>query len=167
LLDTDIRKGTLSRYFPKQPIGLTNYLADESIGVENIIYQIDGVENLDYIPAGTIAPNPAELLMDSRLDDLLVELRKRYDYIIADNVPVGVVADAAIANRIADQTIFVVRAGKLDRRQLPDIENLYQEKTLNNLSLVLNAVDMKRHGYGYGYGRYGYGGYGYGYGKKK
>jgi capsular exopolysaccharide synthesis family protein len=163
LLDTDIRKGTLSRYFPKQPIGLTNYLADESIGVENIIYQIDGVENLDYIPAGTIAPNPAELLMDSRLDDLLVELRKRYDYIIADNVPVGVVADAAIANRIADQTIFVVRAGKLDRRQLPDIENLYQEKTLNNLSLVLNAVDMKRHGYGYGYGygRYGYGRYGY------
>jgi len=71
--------------------------------------------------------------MDERLDELVKELRTRYDYIIADSVPVGIIADATIANRIADLTIFVVRAGKLDRRQLPDIESLYQEKTLNGV----------------------------------
>jgi tyrosine-protein kinase Etk/Wzc len=112
-----------------------------------------------------VAPNPAELLMDERLDELVKELRTRYDYIIADSVPVGIIADATIANRIADLTIFVVRAGKLDRRQLPDIESLYQEKTLNNMTLVLNGVDVSHRGYGYGYG---YGNYGYGkYEKKK
>ena len=47
--------------------------------------------------------------MDSRLDELIAELRKRYDYIIADNVPVGIIADASIANRIADLTVFVLR----------------------------------------------------------
>ena len=90
--------------------------------------------------------------------------------IVADSVPVGIIADASIANRVADLTIFVVRAGKLDRRQLPDIESLYQEKRLRNMALVLNGVDIAHrgygYGYGYGYGRYGYG-YGYGYGKGK
>src|SRR5699024_4997772 len=101
-----------------------------------------------------------------RLDELMDELRTRYDYIIADNVPVGLVADAAIANRIADLTIFVVRAGRLDRRQLPDIEQLYENKQLKNMALVLNGSDPERHGYGCGYGYGGYG-YGYGYGKKR
>ena len=102
--------------------------------------------------------------MDSRLDSMMEELRKRYDYIVVDNVPVGLVADATIANRIADITIFVVRAGRLDKRQLPDIEKLYQEKVLNNMALILNGADLERHGYGYG--SYGYG-YGYGYGNNK
>ena len=108
--------------------------------------------------------------MDERLDKLVEELRQRYDYIVADSVPVGIIADATIANRVADLTIFVVRAGKLDRRQLPDIESLYQEKRLRNMALVLNGVDIAHrgygYGYGYGYGRYGYA-YGYGYGKGK
>lgn len=175
LLDMDIRKGTLSSHFKKHHLGLTNYLSDDSVSIEDIIHNVEGQENLDIISAGPVPPNPAELLMDGRLDELVTELRNRYDIIIADNVPVGMIADAAIANRIADLTIFVVRAGKLDKRQLPDIESLYQEKKLNNLTLVLNGVDMSRHGYGYGYGygygHYGYGkygyGYGYGYGKSK
>ena len=77
--------------------------------------------------------------------------------------PVGLIADATIANRIADLTIVVVRAGKLDRRQLPDIEKLYQEKKLKNMALVLNGANPERHGYGYSYGY----GYGYGYRTKK
>ena len=128
--------------------------------VDDIIQHQEG---FDLIPAGILAPNPAELLMDNRLDELMNELRTRYDYIIADNVPVGLIADATIANRIADLTIFVVRAGKLDRRQLPDIEKLYQEKKLKNLALVLNGANPERHGYGYSYGY----GYGYGYRTKK
>lgn len=157
LIDLDIRKGSLSHRMHKHGVGMTNYLADETIALDDIIH--DCGKDYDFINAGTSAPNPAELLMDSRLDSMMEELRKRYDYIVVDNVPVGLVADATIANRIADITIFVVRAGRLDKRQLPDIEKLYQEKVLNNMALILNGADLERHGYGYG--SYGYG-YGYG-----
>lgn len=160
MVDLDIRKGTLSRHFGHYHVGVTNYLSDNMVKVDDIIQHQEG---FDLIPAGILAPNPAELLMDNRLDELINELRARYDYIIADNVPVGLIADATIANRIADLTIFVVRAGKLDRRQLPDIEKLYQEKKLKNMALVLNGANPERHGYGYSYGY----GYGYGYGTKK
>ena len=160
MVDLDIRKGTLSRHFGHYHVGVTNYLSDNTVKVDDIIQHQEG---FDLIPAGILAPNPAELLMDNRLDELMNELRARYDYIIADNVPVGLIADATIANRIADLTIFVVRAGKLDRRQLPDIEKLYQEKKLKNMALVLNGANPERHGYGYSYGY----GYGYGYGTKK
>ena len=163
LLDLDIRKGTLSRHFGAGHVGVTNYLADPSLTVDDVIQHLDP---FDIVPAGAVAPNPAELLMDERLDALVAELRQRYDYVIADNVPVGLIADASIANRIADLTLFVVRAGRLDRRQLPDIERLYAEHKLRNMAVVLNGVEHGGHGYGYGYGYYGRYGYGYGYGKK-
>ena len=152
LIDMDIRRGTLSRQFHLHKTGLTNYLADASLTAQDIIQHQDG---FDIIAAGAIAPNPAELLMDSRLDALVAELRKLYDYIIVDSVPVGVIADATISNRIADLTIFVARAGKLDRRQLPEIEQLYKENKLHNMALVLNGADLHR--------RYGYYGYSYKY----
>lgn len=161
LIDMDIRRGTLSRQLHLHKTGLTNYLADATLSAEDIIQHQDG---FDIIAAGAIAPNPAELLMDERLDNLVTELRRRYDYIVVDSVPVGIIADATISNRIADLTVFVARAGKLDRRQLPDIEQLYKENKLHNMALVLNGADLHRR-YGY-YGYYGYS-YKYGYGKKK
>lgn len=161
LIDMDIRRGTLSRQLHLHKTGLTNYLADATLSVEDIIQHQDG---FDIIAAGAIAPNPAELLMDERLDNLVTELRRRYDYIVVDSVPVGIIADATISNRIADLTIFVARAGRLDRRQLPEIEQLYKENKLHNMALVLNGADLHRR-YGY-YGYYGYS-YKYGYGKKK
>ena len=155
LVDLDIRKGTLTAHFGKHTHqhaqGVTNYLADTDIQLDDIITHETGVEGLDLIPSGSIAPNPAELLMDERLDEMFAELRNRYDIIITDSVPVGLVADATIANRVADITIFVVRAGRLDRRQLPDIEAMYQERKLTNMSLILNGADFHHHGYGYGY----------------
>lgn len=161
LIDMDIRRSTLSRQLHLHKTGLTNYLADATLSAEDIIQHQDG---FDIIAAGAIAPNPAELLMDERLDNLVTELRRRYDYIVVDSVPVGIIADATISNRIADLTIFVARAGRLDRRQLPEIEQLYKENKLHNMALVLNGADLHRR-YGY-YGYYGYS-YKYGYGKKK
>lgn len=172
MVDLDIRKRSLSHLFSHQKhLGVTNYLADTSVMLDDVIYHSNIHENLDIIFGGHAAPNPAELLMDSRLDEMMEELKTRYDYIIADNVPVGIVADATISNRISDITLFVVRSGKLDRRQIPDMEMLYSEGKLKNMAIVLNGVDPKyrgygyRYGYGYGYG-YGYK-YGYGYGEKR
>ena len=153
MLDLDIRKGTLSRSFGLRKYGITDYLVDSSVQIDDVIQSCDG---FDVIASGTVAPNPAELLMDERLDELVAELRRRYD----------IIADATISNRIADLTLFVARSGKLDRRQLPDVEELYQEKKLNNMAIVLNGVDL-RHRYGYRYyGYYGHYNY-YGEGRKK
>jgi Mrp family chromosome partitioning ATPase len=136
-------------------------LADDTVTLDDIIHVGEPEKTPDVIACGPIAPNPAELLMDERLDELIAELRSRYEYVIVDNVPVGIIADASIANRIADLTIFVMRAERFDRRSLPEVELLYKEKKLKNMALALNGIDPKS--WGYGYGRYGYG-YGYGYG---
>lgn len=162
MVDLDVRKRTMSYLFKGQhEVGMTNFLVDDTIKIDDIIHHDDEL-NIDIIFAGHSAPNPAELLMDKRLDELFELLRSRYDYIIGDSVPVGVVADATICNRVSDLTLFVVRAGKLDRRQLPDLESLYEEGQLKNMAVILNGVDPKYRGYGY---RYGYG-YGYGYGHR-
>ena len=87
-------------------------------------------------------------------------------FCVIDNVPAQVVADAGIVNRVADCTIYVVRSGKLDRRYLPELERLYQEKKFNNLCVLINDSKIEKRRYGYGYG-YGYGRYGYGYGNEK
>ena len=118
VVDLDIRKGTMTSYMGgRHATGVTNYLYDPAVQLDDIIISITKYPGLDFIPAGSKAPNPAELLMDDRLDEMMNELRKRYEYIIVDNVPVGIIADATVSNRIADLTIFVVRAGKMDRRQ--------------------------------------------------
>ena len=155
LVDLDIRKATLTARFSIEHHhkGVTDYITDTGISVDDVTVPTPGGH--DVVPAGSLPPNPVELLMDSRLDELMNELRSRYDYVIVDSVPVGVVADASIASRIADLTMFVVRAGKLDKRQLPDLQALYDERKLGNMGIVLNGVSLRSHGYGYGYG-YGY-----------
>lgn len=163
LVDLDIRKGTLTYRsgVPHDSAGVTNYLYDPTVPIDDIIIARDGQP--DIIPSGVVPPNPVELLSSPRLDQLFNELKKRYDYVIADSVPVGIVADAAVSNRVADLSLFIIRVGSLDRRQLPDIQALYDEGTLGTLGIILNGVELHG-GYGYGYS-YGYGyGYGYDYG---
>lgn len=167
LLDLDLRKGTLSSQLQLKGVkGIAHYLSDLSINIDEIIVQNLPVQGLDMLPIGIIAPNPVELLLSSRFDELINCLKEKYDYVIVDNVPMKIVADSSIVNRVTDVTIFVVRSGKLDRRQLPELEKIYQEKKLNNLAIVLNGIPKRAYSYSYGYG-YGYGysyGYGYGYG---
>ena len=158
LVDVDIRKGTLSGIFsnPSNRMGLTHYLSGRTDNLNDIIGASEEYDKLDIIFSGPVPPNPAELLLSDRFDRLIVELRKRYDYIIVDNVPAGMVADASIVNRVVDLTIFVVRSGVMDRRQLPELENMYRQEQLRNMSVILNGIPSEHRGYGYSYG-YGYG----------
>lgn len=165
LLDTDIRKGALKRYVTSVKKGITNYLSGKVNTIDEIIIKGELHPNLDVIQAGPVPPNPAELLLNTRLEELITELRKRYDYIIIDNVPAMMVADAAIVNRVADITIYVVRQGIFDRRQLPELEKLYKNDKFRNMSVILNGVKKQNYRYGYGYG-YNYG-YSYGYGNEE
>ena len=165
LIDLDLRRGTMSSHFEKsKKLGIAHYLSDDSMQLDDIINEQAVCENLDMISIGAIAPNPTELLLSSRLDELIVALKQRYDFIMLDSAPTGLVADASVVNRVTDLNIFIIRAGKFDRRLLPDLEKQYLQKKWNNMGVILNAVKKENRGYGYGYS-YGYG-YGYGYGKK-
>lgn len=160
LIDADIRKGTLSRNFG-QNFGLTTYLSDELTKIEDIIKKDHLAKGVDFIPAGNIPPNPSELLMTDRYEELFTQLRQCYDHIIIDSTPLFSVADASIASRVADITLFVIRAQMQDRNFLPELERMYQDNRFKHLCIILNDVDMDKNGvYGHGYG-YGYG-YGYG-----
>ena len=165
LVDLDIRKGTLAKNVGYSGKGATNYLSGSVDSVREVVAKNQIVEGLDVLFAGPVPPNPAELLLSHKLDDMIEELKSIYDYVIVDNVPAGVVADAPIVNRVADLTIYVVRSGVLDRRQLPELERLYKSGQFKNLALVLNGVKYRSMGYGYGYG-FGFV-YGYGYGDEK
>ena len=168
LIDTDIRKRTQTAlYLAKNKEGLTSYLNGTEDDLSKLIVPGDDSYNVDLLPAGVRPPNPAELLLSSRFDQLIELLKQTYDYIIIDNVPALVVADAGIVNRVAELTIYVIRDRKIDRRYLTDLERLHQEKKFNNLTILLNDVHVEKRSYGYGYGNYAYSykyGYGYGYG---
>lgn len=111
-------------------------------------------KGLTILPVGSIPPNPAELLDSMRLKELLDKYQSVYDYILVDAPPIDVVADAQIISRNVTSTLFVVRVGLLERELLTDLEMVYQQKRLPNMSLVLNGVKSQggRYGYGYYYG---------------
>ena len=164
VIDLDLRKGSLSQYVNKPKKGISDYLAGDVDDIKEVIVKPAGDAKLDIVPVGTMPPNPTELLFSERLEQLIAGLRKEYDYIFIDCPPVEIVADAAIINKLADMTLFVVRAGLLDRSMLPEIEKFYTDKKYKNMSLILNGTDSGSGRYGYKYGykygyHYGYAGY--------
>ncbi len=180
-IDLDLRRGSLSEFVDKPKHGLTSYLGGRTDTYADLIvhHELNGNVNgnvngdgnaatIDFLPMGKIPPNPTELLYSPKLKPMLDELRQQYDYIFVDCPPVEIVADATIISHEADVTLFVVRAGLLERTMLPELQKNYDEKKYNNMAMILNGTDAEHHygyrRYGYGYGRYGYGKrYGYGY----
>lgn len=167
-IDLDLRKASLSQYAGRRKKGISDYLAGDVKDIKDVIVKPSGDAKIELVPVGTIPPNPTELLFSERLEQLITDLRAEYDYIFIDCPPVEIVADAAIINKLVDMTLFIVRAGLLDRSMLPEIEKFYTDKKYKNMSLILNGTDggSGRYGYKYGY-KYGYH-YGYaGYGKNE
>lgn len=158
VIDLDLRKATLSTYVESPALGISDYLSGFANTLSDIIVQGMEHSNPDVIPVGTIPPNPTELLFAERLEQMLNDLRTRYDYIFLDCPPVEIVADAAIVNKLADMTLFIIRAGLLDRRLLPEIEKFYTEHKYKGMSMILNGTTETYGHYGYyKYGnRYGY-----------
>lgn len=163
VIDLDLRKGSLSRYVGSPATGIADYLAEQINCIDDIICTPSEHLKLDVIPVGTIPPNPTELLFSERLEKVIGDFRKEYDYIFIDCPPVEIVADAAIINKLADMTLFILRAGLLERNMLPEIEQFYTDKKYKNMSILLNGTDGGgRYGYKYGYKygyHYGYAGY--------
>ncbi len=163
ILEFDIRKPkVISGLGMSKGPGITNYLVGKAT-LEDIIRPVPDQENLFIIGCGPVPPNPAELLLDQRVEDMFIWLRQNFDVVLIDTAPVGMVSDAMTLSKFADSTLYLVRQGHTFKKQVALIDEFYQANKLPKVSIIINDVKMKP-GYGYyGYGRYGYG-YGYGYG---
>lgn len=152
LVGMDIRNPMLGEYLhiPKDK-GTTLYLSDSDYQLKDITVPSGFHSYLDVIPAGPVPPNPAELLMSPRLDELIAQLKQKYEYIIIDTAPVGVVSDTYLLNRIADCSIYVARQNYTPREATNLMNDIYDEKKLNNMAVVLNGTPATSH-YGYSYG---------------
>ncbi|MBO4662148.1 MAG: polysaccharide biosynthesis tyrosine autokinase [Bacteroidaceae bacterium] len=181
VMGVDIRKPQLIRLFKLKADqrGITNFLVNAEPDYDLLMSQIfpSGVNpNLDVLPAGIIPPNPAELLSRPMLQKAVEYLKGKYDYIILDTPPVGLVSDTLNMGHFANMTIFVVRADYSPKGNFQLINEIAKKNRLPKCNLVLNGMDLekRKYGYYYGYGKYGnygrygkygkYGNYGYGYG---
>ena len=153
MIDGDVRHGTVSAYVGSPKKGLSDYLGNKEVVWNELLVIDKKYPNLHIIPVGTIPPNPTELLEDGSLATLMQDLRDEYDYIFIDCPPIDIVADTQIIEQYADRTLFVVRAGLLDRSLLSELESIYLEKRFKNLSVILNGTESTggRYGYRYGY----------------
>ncbi|MGM9831645.1 MAG: GumC family protein [Paludibacteraceae bacterium] len=179
LIDMDIRKPNVyEKLGMEQTQGVTNYIIGEC-GLDDIILS-DTPYDFDIMQAGTIPPNPGELIRSDKLAEMLRLLRERYEFIIIDSSPIGQVPDAYALIEQTDLTLYVIRCMITNRyfckNTLQDLSENFKDK----IQLILSDIPFEKkglsigkgygYGYGYGYGGYGYGGYGYGYGahhKKK
>jgi tyrosine-protein kinase Etk/Wzc len=159
LIELDLRKPKILKYLNiSSKNGLSNYLISD-IGIEEIIIPSGINENLFIASSGAIPPNPTELLLSSRLADFFTIVKKRFDYIIIDSPPIGLVADGQIISKYVNAALYIVRQNYTLRNQLNIIQDIQGNKKINNLYIIVNDVKEKSgyaHGYTYGYG-YGYG----------
>lgn len=164
ILEFDIRKPKILKGLGidrKNHKGITNYLMGKAT-IDDIILPIESMNNLYVIGCGPIPPNPAELILDSKLEQLFKEVKERFDVVVVDTAPVGLVSDAIELGKFADASIYIIRHNYTFKKQVQLIEELYSGKKLPHLSIAINDVQAKM-GYGkyYGYVSYGYIGYGY------
>ena len=158
LVGMDLRAPKITEYLGlANSKGITNYIMDSSLDIVDLKVSLKGHSNLDIYSSGIIPPNPAELLMSPRVEDLFSALKETYDFIVVDTAPVNLVTDTLMIGKHADLFVYVARAGYLDKRLLAIPQNLYIEKRLPKMAMLINGSDYKK-SYGYGaYGAYGYG----------
>ena len=162
IIGLDLRKPRLAEEFNLiNPNGVVNYLIKQKTLAE--IVNKTQIPYLDVILSGPIPPNPSELIISEAMSELIEELKEKYDYIILDTPPVGLVSDAIELVQFSDVTLYVVRQNYTKKEMITLLNNRVKRGELNNVSIVLNGFENKaKYGATYGYG-YGYGAYSNGY----
>lgn len=176
LVGVDLRKPRLGQMLgiKSHTHGVVSYLIRRTDEIEPLIqHDLNNVAGLDVIFAGSVPPNPSELIESERMKEFIGKVKEMpYDYIIFDSSPYLPVADSVVINSFVDANLLVVRSGVTALKFVSELDNIVAQGKLKNVAIVLNGIDMTSHTYGYsngyGYGHYGYGGYGgrgtYGYG---
>ena len=155
LLGADLRNPSLSHVLNcSKDRGLSTYLMGNH-SFDDIIEWTKN--NLSFIPAGPILPNPSELIGNGGFDNFLNQARERFEYIIIDNAPISLVTDGVLIGKSADLNLVIFRQGKSQKSQIKEINTVSANNIIPNLFLVFNDYQASKGGYGYGYGK----GYGY------
>ncbi|MCK4465554.1 MAG: CpsD/CapB family tyrosine-protein kinase, partial [Bacteroidales bacterium] len=147
ILDCDLRKPALHEKFKEvNSPGLSDYMANHT-PVDDIIHNTF-VKNLSFIPAGPLLPNPSELLESGILDDLIKILKSKYEYVILDTTPAGVIADANLMMKYATQILLVCRNNYTREDVFTEVINNLNTNKFTNYDIVFNDLDLKRSPYG-------------------
>lgn len=162
LVGLDIRKPRLAELFEIKDHhhGITNLLSMANPTAEDVEKQIlnsNVNDNLDILMGGPIPPNPTELIARPTLEMVIDTLKEKYDYVLIDSAPVGLVTDTLQIGRVADATIIMCRADYTPKDSFNYINDLARDNKLPHMTIAINGIDMskKKYGYYYGYGRYG------------
>lgn len=152
IVDLDMRKPRVHLAFnsTENDKGVSTILINKH-GIDECVKDTS-VENLHFIPAGPTPPNPSELLLNGAFDSLIQSLKDRYDLVILDTPPAGLVTDGLLAMKKADMAIYIIRANYSKKAFTKTLDRLVNVNDFKNISVILNAVPRSSgNGYGYGY----------------
>ncbi len=152
LVNCDMRKGTKIIDTGNTKIGLSTYLAGKN-DLKDIIHKGE-MENLHYIPAGPIPPNPMELIASLKTNELMKNLKENYDCIVLDGTPLAQVTDSFSLVQFADVCLLVSRYKYTNKKVLKLVLKDLKQKEVDNVAIMLNGNRILNEQYGYGYGYY-------------
>lgn len=157
LIGGDLRNPQLHHFLavPEKQLGVSDFLAGQNKCPKCLIQKSKLHPNLNILSSGSIPPNPAELLRQEKVGEMLKELGADYDYLIIDSAPSMLVTDTFLISKYADLILYVVRAGYTEKKLLDFALDSQKAGTFRNLSFLLTDVDFSNLGYGNKYG-YGY-----------
>ncbi len=156
VMEMDLRKPNISSKLQVRNVsGFSNYAVGNGIAPLALAQPSGLHQNLSLISSGPIPPNPAELILGERTQELFTVLAETFDFVIIDAPPIGLVTDAQLLGKYADLTLYLVRQGYTYKNQLQIVDDLYRNHKVKQLAIVVNDIDPKSsYGYGYGYGYY-------------
>ena len=156
IVGADIRNPQIHRFVKGKNIGLTDYLVSDKTNADSYIINSLVNENLDVLFSGQIAPNPNDLLDMQKFDDLIIDLKSKYDFVVLDSAPVMLVSDTLHLVENSDVVLYVVKSDFTEKEMIDFAAGFQRENGIKNMAFVLNSVkpENTRYGKKYGYGYY-------------
>lgn len=153
VIDSDLRKPRMHKVFDTENgMGLSNLLTNV-IRQDNVvdIFRETSNPNISFLSAGTIPPNPTDLLMSNKMGLTLHFCSKKYDLVIIDSPPVMGLSDAPILSRLVDATLFVVSSKQVPRKSAKNAVSRLRAVGANLIGVAFTKFDINKIGYEYGY----------------
>jgi len=152
IVDMDMRRSSLHEKFgiTNTNKGLSTFLS-EHFSLDEVI-QPTSVKNLDIITSGPKAPNPTKLIMSDRFDEMIDKLKEKYDYILIDTPPIGIVSDSMKVMFMADLVLYVIKINYSKKEVFKTINDLSKGDKIN-FGIVLNGIDFEKSYYHHGYNK--------------